>query len=179
MKSSPTRDMVYIAVFAALIALCSWLAVPAAVPFTMQTLGVFLTVGLLGGRRGTIAVLVYIAMAAVGLPVLSGFRGGLGALLGSTGGYVLGFLLAALLMWAVEAVPGPRAVLVPLSMLLGLLVCYAFGTGWFLLFYADTGRAATLRAVLTTCVVPFVLPDLVKLAAAAALTRRLKRHLRI
>lgn len=179
MKSSPTRDMVRVAVCAALIALCAWLTVPAAVPFTLQTFAVFLSVGLLGGRRGTMAVLVYIAMAAVGLPVLSGFRGGIGALLGSTGGYVLGFLVAALLMWAMEAIPGPRSLLMPLSMVLGLVSCYTFGTGWFLLLYARTGRAATAGAVLTTCVVPFVLPDLIKLAAAAALTRRLKRHLRL
>lgn len=177
MRYERTRDMVYIAVFAALIALCSWLAVPAAVPFTLQTLGVFLAVGLLGGRRGTMAVLVYIAMAAVGLPVLSGFRGGIGALLGSTGGYVLGFLLAGLIMWAAERLPGPPGVLLPVSMLLGQLACYAFGTGWFLLLYAHTGRTAALRTVLATCVVPFLLPDLAKLAAAAALTRRLRRHL--
>ncbi len=177
MKSSPTRDMVYIAVFAALIALCAWIAIPAAVPFTLQTLGVFLTVGLLGGRRGTMAVLVYIAMAAVGIPVLSGFRGGIGALLGSTGGYVLGFLLVGVIMWAGERIPGRRRIILPVSMLLGLLLCYAFGTGWFLLLYARAGRAATLKTVLATCVAPFLLPDLVKLAAAAALTRRLKRHL--
>lgn len=178
MKQSRTQDMVYIAVFAALITICSWIAIPATIPFTLQTLGIFLSVGLLGGRRGTLAVLTYILMAAVGLPVLAGFRGGIGALLGNTGGYVLGFLLAALLMWAMEKLPGNQIFLSALSMLLGLLICYAFGTAWFMLLYARTGQSAALGTVLATCVFPFILPDLLKIAGAVLLTRRLKKHIK-
>ena len=146
------RDLTYIAVFAALLAVCSWISIPAAVPFTLQTLGIFLAVGLLGGRRGTLVVLVYILMAAVGLPVLSGFRGGVGALLGNTGGDVLGFLL-------------------------GLLVCYAFGTAWFMALYIRANGAVSLWTVLGWCVIPFILPDLLKIAGALALTARLRRHI--
>ena len=85
-----TRAMVYIAAFAALMAACAWISIPAAVPFTMQTFGVFLALGLLGGRRGTIAVLVYLLLGAMGLPVFAGFMGGFGVLLGTTGGYLAG-----------------------------------------------------------------------------------------
>ena len=165
------RDLTYIAVFAALLAVCSWISIPAAVPFTLQTLGIFLAVGLLGGRRGTLVVLVYILMAAVGLPVLSGFRGGVGALLGNTGGYVLGFLLSAVVMWALELwVQG-------LGMVLGLLVCYAFGTAWFMALYIRANGAVSLWTVLGWCVIPFILPDLLKIAGALALTARLRRHI--
>ena len=87
-----TRDLTLIAVFAAVIAVCAWISIPAAVPFTLQTLGIFLAVGLLGGRRGTISVGVYLLLGAVGAPVFSGFNGGIGYLLGATGGYLLGFL---------------------------------------------------------------------------------------
>ena len=73
-----TRDLTYIAACAALLAVCSWISIPTVVPFTLQTLGVFLTLGLLGGKRGTLAVLAFILMAAIGLPVLSGFSGGVG-----------------------------------------------------------------------------------------------------
>ena len=73
-----TRDIAYIGIFAALIAICSWISVPTAIPFTLQTLGVFLAVGLLGGRRGTLAVLVYLLLGLVGLPVFAGFHGGPG-----------------------------------------------------------------------------------------------------
>ena len=96
------RDIAYIGASAALIAVCSWISVPSPVPFTLQTFAVFSAVGILGGRRGTIAVLVYLLLGAVGLPVFAGFRGGVGVLLGTTGGYIAGFLLAALLMWAAE-----------------------------------------------------------------------------
>ncbi len=86
------KDMTLIAMFAAIMAVCSWISIPAPVPFTLQTMAVFLAVGLLGGKRGTIAVAIYILLGAVGLPVFAGFSGGLGTLLGLTGGYIFGFL---------------------------------------------------------------------------------------
>ncbi|MBQ1892315.1 MAG: biotin transporter BioY, partial [Firmicutes bacterium] len=92
-NSIKTKDMAYIALCAVLLAVCSWISIPFTVPFTLQTFAVFCTLLILGGKRGTVAVAVYILMAAVGLPVLSGFRGGAGALLGTTGGYILGFIL--------------------------------------------------------------------------------------
>ena len=69
-------DLVMVGLFAALIAVCAWITVPGTIPFTLQTMGVFLAVGLLGGKRGTAAVLVYILLGAVGMPVFSGFSGG-------------------------------------------------------------------------------------------------------
>lgn len=87
-----TRDMAYISISAALIALCAWLSVPAAIPFTMQTFAVFAAAGTLGARRGAAALGLYILLGALGLPVFSGFQGGVGALLGATGGYIVGFL---------------------------------------------------------------------------------------
>ena len=70
-----TYDMVCIAIFAVLMAVCSWIAIPTAVPFTLQTFGLFLTVGVLGGKRGTFAILIFILLGAVGIPVFSGFTG--------------------------------------------------------------------------------------------------------
>ncbi|MDD3920030.1 MAG: biotin transporter BioY, partial [Eubacteriales bacterium] len=81
-----TRDMLYIALAVALIAICAWLSIPAAVPFTMQTFGVFMAAGLLGKRRGVMAVAVYLLLGIIGIPVFSGFRGGVGVLMGNTGG---------------------------------------------------------------------------------------------
>ncbi|MCD7836026.1 MAG: biotin transporter BioY [Lachnospiraceae bacterium] len=161
-----TLDIVYIAIFAALIAVCSWISIPMAVPFTLQTFGVFLAVYLLGGKRGTISVLVYILLGAVGLPVFAGFKGGIGALLGSTGGYIIGFLFSALIMWAFEKLFGKKLWVYALSMLLGLIVCYAFGTVWFMVVYARSNDAVSLITVLGWCVFPFIIPDLVKIALA-------------
>lgn len=76
-----TLDMVYIAIFAVIIAVCSWISVPMVVPFTLQTFGVFCPVGLLGGKRGTLSVLIYVLLGAVGVPVFAGFSSGIGTLL--------------------------------------------------------------------------------------------------
>ncbi|MEG1774848.1 MAG: biotin transporter BioY, partial [Oscillospiraceae bacterium] len=83
MRKNETLDLVYIALFAVLIAVCSWLVVPMTVPFTMQTFAVFLTLSLLGGKRGCFAVAVYLLMGAIGLPVFAGGNAGLGTLLGT------------------------------------------------------------------------------------------------
>lgn len=104
-------DLAYIALMVALMAICAWITLPIGpVPFTMQTFAVFAALGLLGGRRGTLAVVVYLLLGAVGLPVFSGFNSGLSALLGPTGGYLVGFLVSALLYWAITAgwAPGAR-----------------------------------------------------------------------
>lgn len=172
-----TKDIAYIAVFAALLAVCSWISIPIGeVPVTLQTMGVFLAVGLLGGRRGTLAIVVFIALAAIGAPVLAGFTGGAGILLGTTGGYILGFLLSALLMWAMERLLGNSLPVLAVSMVLGLAVCYAFGSAWFMFVYTRANGAVALGTVLGWCVVPFILPDAVKIAVALALTARLRRY---
>lgn len=174
-----TVDMAYIALFSVMIGVCSWISIPATVPFTLQTFGVFLAVGVLGGKRGTLAVLVYLLLGMVGVPVFAGFEGGIGCLLGSTGGYILGFLFSALVMWAMEGLLGGRGWGLAVSMVLGLLVCYAFGTGWFMLVYASSTGPIGLWTALGWCVIPFILPDLVKIALALVLCRRLRTAIRL
>lgn len=168
--SNKIRGMAYVALFAVLMAVCSWICVPAPVPFTMQTFALFLCFCLLGGRRTALTVLVFLLMGAVGLPVFSGFTGGVGHLFTATGGYLLGFQAGALVMWLLERLPGRRALARTAAMLTGLAVCYAFGTVWLLLLYADT---AGLGAAVLIYVVPYILPDLVKMALALLLSRRL------
>ena len=124
------------------------------------------------------AVLVYILMGAVGLPVFSGFAGGLGKLLGMTGGYIVGFLVSALLMWAMEALFGSKKWVLPVSMVVGLIACYAFGTAWFMVVYTSSKGAITLGAVLGMCVIPYIIPDAVKIAVALLLTKALKRFVK-
>ena len=100
-----TLDMVYIAIFAVIIAVCSWISVPMVVPFTLQTFGVFCAVGLLGGKRGTLSVLIYVLLGAVGVPVFAGFSSGIGTLFGVTGGYIMGFIFTAPLTILVAPFP--------------------------------------------------------------------------
>ena len=168
------KDMTLCGLLAALIAICSWISIPAAVPFTLQTFAVFAAVLLLGGKRGSLAVAVYLLLGAVGLPVFSGFKGGVSALLGPTGGYILGFLISALLIWAVTARFGEKLGVLIAALLLGLAVCYAFGTAWFVVVYSRAKGPISVGAALGMCVVPFILPDLLKIALALLLSNRLK-----
>ena len=172
-----TRDLAYIGVFTALMAVCSWISIPTTVPFTLQTMAVFLAVGILGGKRGTLAVLAFILLGAVGAPVFAGFTGP-SILLGTTGGYIIGFLFAALLMWAMERFLGTGLWVLGVSMVLGLLVCYAFGTVWFMVVYPMGGEAVGLWTALTWCVFPYVGFDALKIALALVLTAQLRRHVR-
>ena len=153
-----TRDLCFCAIGAALIAVCAWISIPADVPFTLQTFAIFAVCGLLGGKRGTVSVLVYLLLGAVGAPVFAGFRGGFAALIGTTGGYLVGFILLALIISLAQARWGLGQWVFVLSAAVGLLVCYAFGTAWFLIVYTRTG-AITLGVVLAKCVLPFLLPD--------------------
>ena len=176
-KQITTLDMIYIALFGILIGICSWITVPGPVPFTLQTFGVFLTVDVLGGKRGTIAVLLYIFIGLLGVPVFSGFRGGIGVLLGATGGYVLGFIFSTLIMWAFEKLNSKKLWIQTLSMILGLLICYVFGTAWFLLVYTTNSGTIGLSAVLGLCVIPFLIPDCIKIVLVLALGKQLRKAL--
>lgn len=173
---SKTYDMAYIAIFAVLMAICSWISIPMAVPFTLQTFGVFMAVGVLGGKRGSLAVLIYILLGAIGVPVFAGFSGGIGVILNTTGGYIVGFLFSALVMWGMEALLGRKPVIQISSMVLGLIVCYALGTAWFMVVYARNTGAVGLGTVLGWCVIPFIIPDLVKIALAFVLSRKIRKY---
>lgn len=173
---SKTYDIVYIAVFAVIMAICSWISIPAAVPFTMQTFGVFIAVGVLGGKRGSLSVLVFILLGAIGIPVFANFSGGIGVLAGPTGGYIIGFLFSALLMWAMEKLPGKKSVMQIVSMIAGLIVCYAFGTVWFVIVYGRMNGPIGFTAALASCVVPFIIPDIIKIALAYVLSRKLRKY---
>ena len=174
-----TVDMAYIALFAVLITICSWISIPAAVPLTFQTFGVFLAVGVLGGKRGTLSVVTYLLLGAVGLPVFSGFRGGLVGLLGATGGYIVGFLFSALIMWGMKSLIGRKKWEFALSMLLGLLVCYIFGTAWFMIVYTNHSGTIGLGTALGWCVFPYIIPDILKVALALAFSKKLASRIRI
>lgn len=170
-----TLDMVYIALFAVLIAICSWVSIPATVPFTLQTFAIFISVVVLGGKRGTLSIILYILMGLAGIPVFAGFRAGPGVLLGTTGGYILGFILTGLLMWGMEKLFGKKLWILAISMVAGMLVYLTFGTIWFMFVYARTSGAVGLGTVLGWCVIPFLIPDCLKIALALFIGDRLRK----
>lgn len=172
-----TRNLTYIGIMVALIAVCAWITIPTVVPFTLQTFGVFLAVALLGGKRGTLAVLVYLLLGAVGAPVFAGFTGGPGKLLGMTGGYILGFLVQAAVMWLGERLMGRNTASFLLFGVLGLAACYLFGSLWYLYLYTTSNGPIGILAVLGQCVLSFLPMDLVKLVLALLIGKRLARPL--
>ena len=168
------KNMALCGLFTAVLAVCAWISVPFGDSvITLQTFAIFLTLGLLGGKLGSITVLVYLLLGAVGAPVFSAFRGGVGALLGTTGGYLFGFMLTSLAYWAITAwrdTPYIRLI----AMISGLLLCYGCGSWWYMTRYLSSG-SITLGLVLLKCVLPYLLPDAVKLVFAWLLTGKLKR----
>lgn len=172
-----TADLAYIALFAVLMAVCAWISIPiTTISFTLQTFAIFAALLTLGGRRGTYAVIVYILLGAIGLPLFSGFKSGLAALLGASGGYIIGFIGTALLYWLIVSRLGESLPVSVAACVLGLAVCYAFGTVWFLKVY--TASPMDLSTALGMCVIPFIIPDLCKLALAVLLSRRVKKFLK-
>ena len=172
-STSKALDLVYIAVSAAIIAVCSWISIPTVIPFTMQTFAVFFILSFFGGKRGTAAIVVYLILGTIGIPVFSNFTGGIGILLGPTGGYILGFVLIGLIYWLTTQFLGRKLWVELISLLVGIAVLYTFGTVWYIKVYASRTGSVGLFTALTLCVFPFILPDLLKLGLALLLARRI------
>ena len=178
-KKFETLDLVYVALGAVLITICSWISIPTTIPFTMQTFAVFFVLSALGGERGTLAIIVYVLLGAVGVPVFAEFTSGIGILLGNTGGYIVGFIFMGLAYWLIVGILGKKQWVEIFAMVIGIVVLYSFGTVWFMIVYAQTNGAVGLAMVLSWCVIPFIVPDLIKLGLALTLVRRLSPVLRL
>ena len=173
MKKFSVRDMVMCALFAALTAVCSQIQIPLpAIPINLALFAVLLCAGLLRPTAAVLAMVVYVVLGLVGVPVFAGMRGGMAVLFGKTGGYILGYILCALIVGALSRKFAFSFKNLCLEMLLGVAVCYAFGTIWFM---AVTGL--NLATSMSYCVIPFLPGDAVKILLAAFLALRLRKPL--
>ena len=176
-RAFSVRRMAYIAVMTVVLCICAWITVPFTVPFTMQTFGVFAALLLLGGRDGTAAIGLYLLLGAVGLPVFSGFRGGVGHLLGPTGGYLIGFLFTGVAHIFLGQLIEKRKYPARIALLFAEHVaCYLIGTLWFMGVYGSRDTPVGFFAALGLCVLPYVLPDLVKIVLAEFISCRVRRY---
>ena len=178
-SSGKAIDITLIALFAALMAICSWISIPLTVPFTLQTFAVFVTLEIIGGKRGTLSILVFLLLGAIGVPVFAGFSSGPGVIAGPTGGYIVGFLLTALIIGLLMNLTKGKSeitkiVITVVSMILGDVACFAVGTVWFMVV-----MKMNLSASLTLCVVPYIVPDLAKIIVATIIVNRLKKYAKI
>lgn len=174
-----TIDVIYIGLFAALIAVCSWIQIPLTVPITLQTMGICIASGLLGTKRGTFAVIVYILLGIIGVPVFAGFTSGIGIVLNTTGGYIIGFIFTTLIVGVITNLLGKKAWVYAFSMVLGIAVCYIFGTIWFIVVY-NRGNAnpTSLATVIGWCVTPFIIPDIVKTALSTIICTKVNKYVK-
>ena len=173
-KNNPTTghilDIVFIALFSALIAVCAQISIPTTIPFTLQTLAIFIASALLGLKRGTLSTLIYILLGVVGVPVFANFSGGIGCLVGPTGGYIVGFIFTAIIIGIMTDILGKKIWVLALSMVIGMAICYVFGTAWFCISAkAEIGYAISL------CVLPYLLFDAGKIVVATILVNRLDK----
>ena len=142
------------------------------VPVSLGFFAVYLTVYILGMKLGTISVFIYVLLGFVGLPVFTGFSGGIGKVLGPTGGYIIGYLFMAPIMGFFIDKWKKKYVLTVVGMLLGTIVCYLFGTLWL----AHQG-GMSFSAALAAGVLPFIPADFIKLIIAVLVGEQVRSRL--
>ena len=177
MSNKKAKNISLIALFSAIIVICSFFTVPSIVPFTLQTFAIFLCLNILGAKKGIISILIYIFLGVIGLPVFSGFNGGIGALLNVTGGYIIGFIFSALTYWLITSMfnKKPRKIINLIASFMGLIVCYIFGTLWYILLFIKNGDTISFTGALTICVLPFIIPDVLKILLSVTISEKIKK----
>lgn len=167
MKNSAVFNLTSCALMAALMCVLCPLSVPIGpVPVSMSTLVILFTVYIIGTKRALVSYVVYLLLGAVGMPVFSGFQGGLAKLAGPTGGYLIGFIPMILIAGYIIKKTKENYVISFVGMALGIAAAYFFGTVWFVLMMkCEVGYA------LSVCVFPFIPFDLAKIVIAAVLGR--------
>ena len=172
-RSALTRNLVLAALLTALTAVCSQIQIPLPmVPINLALFAVHLAGALLGAKWGALSMTAYALLGVVGAPVFAGFSSGPAVLFGKTGGYILGYILCALLVGLISRRIGYTARGLVIAMVAGVAACYVFGTIWFMVI---TGMS--LQLSLTYCVLPFLPGDAVKIALATLLALRLRKPL--
>lgn len=161
--------------YAAILCVIAPHAIPTTVPLTLATLGIYMFSCILPPAMSTVTILLYLAIGAVGVPVFSGYSGGIGKLAGPTGGYLVGYipmalvisLTVTLILRRQKRVPIPIDIAVRIfACVLGTVVLYAFGTLWFVI-----QQKTTFAAALPLCVFRFIPGDIVKIVVAALISR--------
>ncbi len=171
--NNKTRNMTVCAIMAALMCILGPMSVPIGpIPISLTNLVIYLTVYLLGTKKACISYLVYMLLGAVGLPVFSGFAGGIGKLAGPTGGYLVGFIFMTIICGVIMERVQRRAIPTWLGMVLGTLVAYLFGTVWFVV-----QTQSAIMYALTACVFPFIPFDLIKITIAILLGKAVRKRL--
>ncbi len=162
-----TKKLVYSALFASLIVIMALVSIPTQpIPLNMALFAVLLAGGILGKKYGTLSVVVYILLGVAGIPVFAGFRGGLSALIGPTGGFIAGYIIVAFITGIVYEKTIKIKYTLP-AMILSVILCYVMGTIW----YCFVMNSSFLTAI-SVCVLPFIAGDVLKIMLAVLFFNR-------
>lgn len=179
-KTFSTKNIALMAIFVALMAVCSWISLSfGQITFSLQTFAVFVTVGLLGLKRGTISVVVYILLGLAGVPVFAGFTGGIGVIAGYLGGFIVGFLPAAIIIGLIimlVKVEGEfkKMMVMFIAMLLGDAVCFLIGGIWF-----KNVLELDWASTFSLSMAPYIVPDIAKMLVAIIVINRVKAYVKL
>jgi len=170
LRTTNTYAMAVTALMTAVTCILAPLSIPIGpVPISLTNFAIYLSLYLLDWKKGTISYILYLLLGLVGLPVFSGFTGGIGKLAGPTGGYIIGFIPMAIIAGIVIDKYSEKWLLCLLAMIVGTIVCYALGTAW-LAYEAKMDMMAALWAG----VIPFIPGDLVKMALAILIAPKIR-----
>ena len=169
-KGLTTRDITFAAVGIALLAVSAWVTVPLGpVPFTLQTMALAFVLVAMSPRQATIAVVLYLVLGGIGLPLFAGMKGGVAALFGPTGGFLVGFAVAAIVAWVVRRIASDTPARDVVICALMIVCSYTIGWAWLM---TSTGMSA--GAAFAAACAPFIVPDVVKCAAGIVLARAVR-----
>ena len=171
-RQSKNYTMVITALMAAVTCILAPLSIPIGpIPISLTNFAIYLSLYLLNWKMGTLSYIIYLLVGLVGLPVFSGFTGGVGKLAGPTGGYIIGFIPMAIIAGIVIDKFSQRWIQI-LGMIVGTAICYAFGTAWFCI-----QAGYTVSAALAVCVIPFIPADLIKMVIAMIIGPEIRKRL--
>jgi biotin transport system substrate-specific component len=168
------RDMAFTGVFAAILCVAAPFVIPIGpIPLSLATFVIYLASSVLNWKYGTLAVVVYLLIGFVGVPVFSGFSGGVQKFVGPTGGFLIGYIPCALVIGLLVGVWEKKLWVYSAAMVLGTAALYLCGTVWFMV-----SLHYTLAAALAACVIPFLIGDAIKIILATVIAPILRKALK-
>ncbi len=172
MKKICISDMSLISMCVAIISLFSWIYIPFTVNFTLQTLAIFVICAVFKLKVSIFSVLIYILLGACGLPIFSGFGAGFGTLVGPTGGYIFSFMTFPFIINLFILKKRNSLLRKILGMAVSIVCSYTIGTLWYYLAFG-MGTDINFLQLLGICVLPFIIPDILKIIIAVIISQRL------
>ncbi len=170
-KNQITKSIALISMFLSILIICSWITIPFTIPFTLQTLAIFCIILLTNIRVSLVIIILYILLGMLGFPVFSSFQGGIGIILGPTGGFIIGFIPMIITSSILKYIIKEKKFYF-ISLFIGLIVCYTFGSIWYYYLYK---LESNFYDVLLVSVLPFIIPDIIKILISILIVNRINK----